>query len=329
MNTFKAFQVSNNPTFHTALIEQEKTTLAANEVLVKVAYSDVNYKDALACSESGGVIRSYPMTPGIDLAGTVMESLDHRFQAGDSVLLTGYELGVTHPGGYSQYQKVPGDWLVPLPENMSLRQAMVLGTAGFTALLCVNSLINHGMQTTDKIIVTGASGGVGSAAIAILHKLGYRSITALSRKKEAIEWLKKLGATEVLSPNEFFPEKNKPLGKQQIDYAIDTVGGEQLMQILPILAYDGAAAICGNAGGIQLTTTVLPFILRNIQLIGVDSVNIPHEKRAPIWQQLADLSIAEDLLVNEITFDQLPEVIQQLLAGKHQGRTLVNVGERQ
>ena len=329
MNTFKAFQVNNTPTFHTALVEQKKPSLSANEVLIKIAYSDVNYKDALASSESGGVIRSYPMTPGIDLSGVVIETLDSRFKSGDSVIVTGYGLGVTSPGGYSQYQKVPGDWLVPLPKNMTLRQAMVFGTAGFTALLCVNALIQAGMKITDKVVITGASGGVGSVVVAILHKLGFTSITALSRKKESVAWLKNLGANEVLAPHEFFPEKTKPLGKQQIDYAIDTVGGEQLTQLLPLLAYDGAAALCGNAGGMQLMTTVLPFILRNIQLIGIDSVNVPHEKRASIWQQLADLAIADELLINEINFDQLPEVIQQLLAGKHQGRTLVNVGEWQ
>ncbi|MEY8446282.1 acryloyl-CoA reductase [Enterococcus ratti] len=327
MNNFKAFQVNNVPTFHTAIIEQGKPILSTNEVLIKIAYSDVNYKDALATSKSGGVIRSYPMTPGIDLSGTVVESLDTRFTAGDLVLLTGYGLGVTHPGGYSQYQKVPGDWLIPLPKNLSLRQAMILGTAGFTALLCVNALLNHGMKKTDKIVITGASGGVGSTAVAILHKLGFSSVMALSRKKEASKWLKDLGANAVYAPHEFFPEKTKPLGKQQINYVLDTVGGEQLTQLLPLIAYDGAATLCGNAGGIQLTATVLPFILRNIQLIGIDSVNVPYEKRCPIWQQLADLSIADELLVNEITFEQLPTVIQQLLAGKHQGRTLVNVGD--
>jgi len=221
MNKFKAFQVNNVPHFHTSIIDQEMPLLSANEVLVKVAYSDVNYKDALASSESGGVIRSYPMTSGIDLSGTVVESRDERFKTDDSVLLTGYGLGVTQPGGYSQYQKVSGDWLIPLPKTLSLRQAMVLGTAGFTALLCVNALITKGMKTSDRIVVTGASGGVGSTAVAILKKLGFTSIIALSRKKESVEWLKKLGANEVLSPNEFLPEKTKPLGKQQIDYVID------------------------------------------------------------------------------------------------------------
>ncbi|MBF8807621.1 MAG: acryloyl-CoA reductase [Enterococcus lacertideformus] len=295
--------------------------------MIKIAYSDVNYKDALASSEFGGVVRSYPMIPGIDLSGTVLESLDERFKVGDAVVLTGFGLGVSHPGGYSQYQKVPGDWLIPLPKNLTLRQAMILGTAGFTALLCVNTLIRQGMNLKDKVVVTGASGGVGSTAIAILHKLGFTSIIALSRKKLSIKWLKKLGASEVLAPSEFFPEKTKPLGKQQIDYVIDTVGGELLSQLLPLIVYDGAVALCGNAGGIKLATTVLPFILRNVQLIGVDSVNVPYEKRILIWQQLADLSITDELLVKEITFEQLPETVQQLLAGKHQGRTLVNVGE--
>ncbi len=327
MNNYKTLQITHSPIFHLEIIEQEKPDLAAQEVLVKVEYSDVNYKDALAASETGGVIRSYPMTPGIDLSGIVVESRDERYKIGDPVLVTGYGLGVSHPGGYSQYQKVPGDWLVPLPANLTSRQAMILGTAGFTAALCVNALIAQGMTKTDKVIVTGASGGVGSVAIALLHKLGFTSVSALTRKPDANSWLTDLGATEILSPDELFPEKTKPLGKQQIDYLIDTVGGAQLSKLLPLITYNGAAALCGNAGGIKIETTVLPFILRNIQLIGIDSVNVPHAERQPIWQQLADLDITDALHVKEITLEQLPEIIQQLLDGTHQGRTLIDVGE--
>ncbi|PTO37405.1 NADPH:quinone reductase [Enterococcus mundtii] len=327
MNTFKQFQVNNEPTFYTSIVDKEFPELTNNEVWVKIAYSDVNYKDALACSEHGQVIRHYPMTPGIDFSGVVMKSLDKRFQPGDQVLATGYGLGVSQPGGYSDYQKVSGDWLVPLPETMTLRQAMVLGTAGLTAALCVNALLTQGMKAEDKVIVTGASGGVGSVAIAMLHKMGFQQITAFSRKEEAKTWLQKLGATQVVHPEAFLPEKNKPLDKQQVDYVIDTVGGEQLTRLLPLIAYDGAAALCGNAGGIKLTTTVLPFILRNIQLIGIDSVNVPHEKRLNIWQQLADLSVTDHLVVNEITLDQLEETTKKILDGTHQGRTLVTVGE--
>lgn len=326
MRTFKKFQVAKEPDFQLKIVQQEFSELADNEVLVKVAYSDVNYKDALASTESGNVIRNYPMTPGIDLSGTVVKSRDPRFKSGDLVLVTGYGLGVTHPGGYSEYQIVPSDWLILLPENLSTRQAMILGTAGFTATLAVNALLKQGMSTDAHIVVTGASGGVGSTAIALLRKLGFTSITALSRKQEANDWLKQLGASKVLHPADFLPEKPKPLGKQQIDYIIDTVGGNQLSQLLPLLSYDGAAALCGNAGGIELHTTVLPFILRNVQLIGIDSVNVPHENRVTVWQQLADLAIADDLHVQEITLEQLPATIDQLLSGTHQGRTLVHVG---
>lgn len=326
MNKFKTLQIVNTPTFHSAIIKQEKPILEDGEVFIKVEYSDVNYKDALASSESGGVIHSYPMTPGIDLAGIVVESQDERYQLGDPVLVTGYGLGVSHPGGYSQYQKVPGDWIVPLPANLTSRQAMVLGTAGFTAALCLNALIEQGMNKADKIVVSGATGGVGSVAIALLHKLGFTSIIALTRKQQATGWLTDLGATAVVSPDTFLPEKTKSLGKQQIDYLIDTVGGSQLAKLLPLISYNGAATLCGNAGGIKLETTVLPFILRNIQLIGIDSVNVPHASRSRIWQQLADCTITDVLRVREISLEELPDITQQLLDGTHQGRTLVNVG---
>ncbi|ASZ06856.1 MULTISPECIES: acryloyl-CoA reductase [Enterococcus] len=329
METFKAFQVTKDPTFQAKIIEQEPIELADNEVLVEVAYSDVNYKDALASSESGNVIRTYPMTPGIDLAGTVIKSSTEQFSPGEKVLVTGYGLGVTHPGGYSQYQAVPSEWLVKLPERLSTRQAMILGTAGFTAALAVNALLEQGMKPTNHVLVTGASGGVGSVAIALLHKLGFTTITAFSRKTTAESWLTKLGATQVIQPTTFLPEKTKPLAKQTVDYVIDTVGGAQLSQLLPLISYNGAAALCGNASGIELNTTVLPFILRNIQLIGIDSVNVPHEQREKIWQSLAELAITDDLLVTEISLTQLPETIAQLLAGTHQGRTLVHVGEKE
>ena len=327
MNAFRSFQVIKEPVFHTAISDLTFTELAENEVLVKIAYSDVNYKDALAMSESGQVIRTYPMTPGIDLSGTVVQSNNPRFSKEDLVLATGFGLGVTHPGGYSQYQKVPGDWLVPLPKNMTLRQAMILGTAGFTAMLCVNALIRQGMTSDKKVVVTGASGGVGSTAIALLHKLGFQSIIAFSRKEESVTWLKSLGASQVVRPDEFLPETTKALGKQQIDYVIDTVGGEQLSSLLPLISYNGAVALCGNAGGIKLNATVLPFILRNIQLIGIDSVNVPIDQLLSLWQQMADLQIGDELVVQEITLDQLPETASKLLAGTHQGRTLVNVGD--
>ena len=293
MNAFRSFQVIKEPVFHTAISDLPFTELAENEVLVKIAYSDVNYKDALAMSESGQVIRTYPMTPGIDLSGTVVQSNNPRFSKEDLVLATGFGLG----------------------------------TAGFTAMLCVNALIRQGMTSDKKVVVTGASGGVGSTAIALLHKLGFQSIIAFSRKEESVTWLKSLGALQVVRPDEFLPETTKALGKQQIDYVIDTVGGEQLSSLLPLISYNGAVALCGNAGGIKLNATVLPFILRNIQLIGIDSVNVPIDQRLSLWQQMADLQIADELVVQEITLDQLPETASKLLAGTHQGRTLVNVGD--
>ncbi|MGG5359077.1 MULTISPECIES: acryloyl-CoA reductase [unclassified Enterococcus] len=327
MKSFKALRVLNNESPETTIMDQTIADLPEGDVLVKVSYSSVNYKDALACHQPKMILRQFPMTPGIDLSGTVEESQNPAFIPGDQVLLTGYGLGVSHPGGYSQYQRVPAEWLVKLPKGLNLKQAMQLGTAGFTAALAVEALQQHGLEKEHRIFVTGASGGVGSIAIALLRHLGFTEIYALSRKPEADTWLQKLGAKEVFQPEEFLPERTKPLGKQQIDGLIDTVGGQQLTRLLPLIHYGGSAALCGNAGGSELETTVLPFILRGINLLGIDSVNTKKDVREAIWQQMAELSFADTLLTEEISLEQLPEKTAEVLAGNHQGRFLVNVGE--
>lgn len=325
MNEFSAFRVSNEPQFSAEVKTIDENQLPTGDVLVKVAYSDINYKDALAATEKGGVIRNYPMTPGIDLSGEIVESNDRHHPIGQEILVTGYGLGVTAPGGFSEYQRVPSEWLVKLPTGLTKKDAMIYGTAGFTAALCVEALEKN-VAKDQPVIVTGASGGVGSVAIALLKKIGYQEIIAVSRKANATDWLRNLGATQIVTPAEITPEKARPLDKQNFGGLIDTVGGELLAALLPQLHYGGTAAICGNAGGIKLQTTVLPFILRGIQMIGIDSVNVPMAHRTQIWQKLAtDWHVVNELNHREISLEEVPETVASLLAGTHQGRTIIKL----
>lgn len=324
--TYQALQITEAG--QRELVTLATESLTENNVRIEVHYSSVNYKDALASLPKGGVIRSYPMTPGIDLSGVIIESNDPTLPVGKEVLVTSYGLGVTQPGGFSQIQTVPSDWVIPLPEGLSLKEAMIFGTAGYTAALAVQALETHGLKKESKIAVTGASGGVASCGIAFLHTLGYRQITAITRKTTAADWLHQLGTTEVVTPEAILPEKIKPLAKQQFDFLLDTVGGTTLSGLLPQISYGGAAALCGNASGIKIETTVLPFILRNINLLGVDSVNTPYSLRQEVWQRLAgELQVANQLQINQVTLDELPTVFDQLLAGTHEGRTIVKIKE--
>ncbi|MBP1047774.1 YhdH/YhfP family quinone oxidoreductase [Enterococcus sp. BWM-S5] len=300
--------------------------LSEGNVLIKTSYSSINFKDSLAVMKNGGVIRNYPMIPGIDVSGTVVSSDDSRFTANDKVLITGFGLGVSHTGGFSEYVRVPAEWVVPLPDQLSEKSAMIIGTAGFTAALCIDALERNGLSENKeaRILVTGASGGVASLSIAMLKGLGYKNITALTRKKDTINKLQQLGASEVLLHEEFMPEKIRPLGKQLFDFALDTVGGDTLAAVLPLINYGGSVTACGNAGGLGLNTTVLPFILRNVALLGIDSVNVPMDKRQKIWQRLAaDLNSAEQALINEITLEEAPNVFDALQKGQHVGRTII------
>ena len=325
MEKYLAFEVTQvDNVFSRGLIPKEHVKLKENHVKIKVAYSDVNYKDALASSKNGGVIREYPMIPGIDLAGEIVESMTDEWPVGKQVLVTGYGLGVTRHGGFSQYQQVPVEWLVALPEALSTKDAMIYGTAGFTAALAVTALEKAHYNKESRIVVTGASGGVGSLAIAFLHQLGYQNITAVSRKKEQVDWLQTIGATTIVHPDELVSGKPKALAKQSMTAIIDTVGGELLTGLLPQLNYGGSAYLCGNAGGIQLNTTVLPFILRGIQVVGIDSVNVDMPTRQVIWDFLAThRAVLEQVTYQEILLSELDETIEALLEGVHQGRTIV------
>ncbi|MRS14589.1 acryloyl-CoA reductase [Enterobacteriaceae bacterium RIT691] len=303
----------------------EESQLPQGEVTVDIQWSSLNYKDALAITGTGKIIRNFPMVPGIDFAGTVHSSEDPRFHPGQQVLLTGWGVGENHWGGLAQRARVKGDWLVAQPEGMDARQAMIIGTAGFTAMLCVMALEDAGIRPQDgEIVVTGASGGVGSAAIALLHKLGYQ-VAAVSGRESTHEYLKRLGASRILARDEF--AETRPLEKQLWAGAIDTVGDKVLAKVLAQMNYGGCVAACGLAGGFALPTTVMPFILRNVRLQGVDSVMTPAARRAEAWKRLVqDLPASfYQQSATEITLAQAPEFANKIMNNQIQGRTLVKV----
>lgn len=329
MDNFKALVVREDNSNVRVQIENELTINQLNdgEVVIKVKYSSLNYKDMLGVQKNGGVIRSYPMIPGIDLSGTIIESKDSNFLVGQEVLVTGYDLGMSHTGGLSEFARVPSSWIVPLPLNLNTEDAMVYGTAGLTAGLSINELEKNGMKPTEDqtILVTGATGGVGSIALQILAKMGYKNLIALVRKEYQIDVAKKLGATEVILV-ENFDFGRKPLNKQKFNYILDTVGGELLSNLIPFVSYDGSISMCGNADGIKLETTVLPFILRGINLLGIDSVNIAHEKRVHVWNKLAnEWKVTDSLLLEEIFLEAVPEILSKIKNGAHLGRTIVKI----
>ncbi|MFD1707973.1 acryloyl-CoA reductase [Siminovitchia sediminis] len=302
--------------------------LPSEGVLIQVKYSGINYKDGLASIPDGKIVSSYPIIPGIDLAGTVISSNDSRFKEGDQVIATSYEIGVSHHGGYSEYARIPGDWIVPLPDGMTLKEAMILGTAGFTAALSIHSLENHGLTPEKgKILVTGATGGVGSLAVSMLAKKGY-DVAASTGKNEEHEYLYQLGAKEVLSREDVNNGKIRPLDKQLWAGAIDPVGGETLAAILCKIRYNGAVAVSGLTGGTHVPTTVFPFILRGVHLLGIDSVYCPMEVRKDVWQRMAtDLKPVNlsNIIQSEISLEELPEYLPKILKGQARGRMIVRI----
>lgn len=303
----------------------DESRLPEGDVTVDVHWSSLNYKDALAITGKGKIIRNFPMIPGIDFAGTVRTSEDPRFHAGQEVLLTGWGVGENHWGGLAEQARVKGDWLVAMPQGLDARKAMIIGTAGFTAMLCVMALEDAGVRPQDgEIVVTGASGGVGSTAVALLHKLGYQ-VVAVSGRESTHEYLKSLGASRILSRDEF--AESRPLEKQVWAGAIDTVGDKVLAKVLAQMNYGGCVAACGLAGGFTLPTTVMPFILRNVRLQGVDSVMTPPERRAQAWQRLvADLPESfYTQAAKEISLAEAPKFAEAIINNQIQGRTLVKV----
>ena len=317
--------------------EDEKTSAAVEQisvdqlpkgnVTVAVEYSTVNYKDGLCIGSGGGMVRNYPHVPGIDFSGTVEASDDDRYSPGDKVVLTGWRVGEVQWGGYSQKARVNADWLVPLPELISSKQAMAIGTAGLTAMLAIIALEQHGLQKSNgSILVTGGSGGVGSVAIAILSKLGYEVATVTGRPESA-DYLKSLGASIIVPREELNEAIKRPLEKQVWSGCVDTVGGEMLARVFGQMFYGSSVAAVGNAGGARLPASVMPFILRGVNLLGIDSVMQPYQNRLKAWERLAsDLPMDKlEAMITPATLSDLPRLGADILKGQVRGRVVVDV----
>ncbi|MBA3822648.1 MAG: oxidoreductase [Ktedonobacterales bacterium] len=328
---FRAFVIEKNGEQFQAEVRQlRRDDLSAGGVVIRVAYSGVNYKDGLACIPTGQVARKSPLVPGIDLAGIVEASDDPRFAVGAAVLATSYRLGTAHDGGYSEYARVPAEWVVALPEGLTAREAMALGTAGFTAALALHRLEANGVRPDrGPILVTGATGGVGSIAVALLAKRGY-TVAASTGKTDAADYLRQLGASEILSRAEVASDSSKPLEKERWGGVIDSVGGTTLAQALRTTRYGGSVAAIGLTESGNLATTVFPFILRGVNLLGIDSVECPMPLRQHIWQRLAtDLhpDHLDIIIAQEIGLDGIVATTTAILKGEIQGRVLVVPGK--
>lgn len=314
--------------YRAAIKDIDESLLPEGDVSVNVSHSTLNYKDALAITGKGPVVRTFPMIPGIDLVGTVEQSDSDKFKVGDTVLLNGFGVGETHCGGLAQKARLKSEWLIPLPKAFSPRQAMAIGTAGYTAMLCVIALEKNGI-TPDKgdILVTGANGGVGSFSIAILAKLGYKVVASTGRVEQA-EYLTKLGAAEIID-RKTLSEPGRPLAKERWAGAIDSAGSHTLANVCAGLQYGGVVAACGLAQGMDLPASVMPFILRGVTLAGIDSVMRPLEDRIEAWQRLADIldpEVFEDIST-DISLSDVVEVAGDLIAGKVRGRVVVDINK--
>ena len=302
--------------------------LPEGEVLIRVQYSGVNYKDSLAGIPNGNIVKNYPFVPGIDLAGVVVSSEDPRFKEGDEVIATSYEIGVSHFGGYSEYARIPAQWIVPLPTGLTLKEAMTIGTAGFTAALSVLRLEDNGAAPEKgKVLVAGATGGVGSFAVSILSKLGFEVEASTGKESEA-EYLKKIGASSIVPREDVYDGKIRALGKQKWAAAVDPVGGEPLASLLSQIQYGGSVAVSGLTAGTSVPTSVFPFILRGVNLLGIDSVYCDMETRLKVWNRLAtDFKPAnlDDVIQQEVSLNELPEFLPTLLKGQARGRILVKL----
>ncbi|WP_166382997.1 YhdH/YhfP family quinone oxidoreductase [Polaribacter sp. 11A2H] len=326
-SNYKAFRVEEKDGDYISSVKEISfTPLEQGEVLIKVHYSSLNYKDALSSIGNKGVTRNYPHTPGIDAAGTVVSSESTKFKESDNVIVTSYDLGMNTDGGFAEYVKVPADWVVKLPENLSMKEAMTIGTAGLTAGMSVFRLSEMVKPTDGAIVVSGATGGVGSTSIAILKKMGYKTV-AITGKESEIDFLKNLGADEIIMRKDFEEMAKKPLLKPLFAGGIDTVGGEILENIIKSTNLMGVVTCCGNVASPKLELTVFPFILRGVTLIGIDSQNYPMTYREKIWNKLAN-EWKNDRLTEasaEISLQELNEKIALMLQGKLKGRTLVNL----
>lgn len=326
--SFKAYLVEEATGGMTASwTDRTDDQLPAGDVLIEVAYSSVNYKDALSASGNRGVTREYPHTPGIDAAGTVLQSDDSGFAAGDQVVVFGYDLGMNTAGGYGQHIRVPASWVLRLPEGLTPAQAMSWGTAGFTAALSVQKLMRAGIQPDrGPVLVTGATGGVGSVGVALLAKLGF-SVVALSGKPDQHDWLLELGASKVIERDTVLAVKGKAMAKPMFQAALDTVGGDMVSAIIPQLMPEGAISTCGMVAGVKVEASVFPFILRGVSLLGVDSVEIPLRDKQAVLDKAAGEWKLDSLekMTTEIGRSALPEVLARVLKGHGVGRYRVNL----
>lgn len=313
--------------FISGLKEIDIPQIGDDEILIKTTYSSLNFKDALSSIGNPGVTRVFPHVTGIDVAGTVEKSNSDEFTVGQKVLVTGYDMGMNTNGGHSEYVKVPAAWVIPIPKGINDKEIMAFGTAGLTAALSINELLNNNItKECGEILVTGATGGVGSIAVSILNKLGF-DVVALTGKEDKIQFLKDIGATEVILRNDFDIANKKPMVKERFAGVIDTVGGNILAEALKAVQYDGVVTCCGLTSSHELSINVFPFILRGIRLIGIDSVEAKREKKEAVWKKIATdfkVDICEEL-TTEITLDKLKDVYSTLLAGKAVGRYLVKI----
>ena len=302
-------------------------SLPDEDTLVRIEYSTINFKDALAVTGKGKIVKTWPLVPGIDFSGEIVETSNPNLKAGQKVVLTGWSVGEKYWGGYSQYQRVRGEWLVPLPEGLTTRQAMMIGTAGFTGMLCVNALEDAGITpASGPVLVTGAAGGVGSVAVAILSKLGYE-VVALTGKEEKHEYVRGLGA-KAFADGPQWADPPRPLEAQKWAAAIDTVGSKVLARVLAEMNYNGVVAACGLAGGADLPTTVMPFILRGVRLVGVDSVMLPSKERIKAWNRIVvDLPapLLDGITAQTVRLEEVVAAAEAMLAGQFKGRVLVDV----
>lgn len=324
---FKGILIEKDESGYRAAIKEiDEAQLPEGNVTVRVSHSTLNYKDGLAITGKGPVVRKFPMVPGIDLVGTVEESSHPEYKAGDSVLLNGWGVGETHWGGLAQKARLNGDWLIPLPATFSPQQAMAIGTAGYTAMLCVLALERHGVKPTDgEILVTGAAGGVGSVALALLSKLGY-SVVAVTGRPQDSDYLKSLGAVEVLERSQF-SSPGKPLGKERWAGAVDVVGSHVLANVCATTKYRGVVTACGLAAGMDFPASVAPFILRGVTLVGIDSVMCPHVDRLEAWQRLGcDLDVVKlEGISRVVGLSEVIPLASSLLRGEIRGRVIVDV----
>jgi len=331
MTTFNTLLVTQQPdgTFARAIVQRDLNALPANDTLVRVCYSSLNYKDALSATGNKGVTRTYPHTPGIDAAGEIVESASDEFKVGDEVIVTSYGLGMNTPGGYGEYIRVPAEWVVPKPAGLTLRESMIFGTAGFTAALCVHQLIKHDV-TPDRgeVLVTGASGGVGCCAAAILARLGFR-VVAATGKEDARDWLMQLGASALVGRAEVDDLSGKPMLRERWAGVVDAVGGNILATAIKTTQRDGCVTMCGLTQSSELHTTVFPFILRGVALVGVDSAETKMPLRRWIWEKLAGewkpSTDVLDAIAQDVTLDALNEKIELILQGKVRGRVVVEM----